>query len=87
VEAYIRPTNIIGVIKLKEMRYTGHVEDMYVTRNGCHILFKDLPVWEPKSTSVDKRKELKCVFVTECSNTSASFTPADTAVGKEAEGV
>jgi len=65
MEAYIGSTNIIGVIKLKEMRNIGHVEGMYVTRNGCYILFKDLPVWEPKSTIVDKRKELKCVFVTE----------------------
>ena len=65
MEAYIRSTNITGVIKLKEMRYTGHAEGMYVTRNGCYILFKDLPVWEPKITSVDNRKVLKCVFVTE----------------------
>ena len=59
------PIYIIGVIKLKEIRYAGHVEDMSVTRNGCYILFKDLPVWEPKRISVDKRKVLKRVFVRE----------------------
>ena len=54
-----------GAKRLKEIRYAGHVEDMSVTRNGSYILFKDLPVWEPKRISVDKRKVLKSVFVTE----------------------
>jgi hypothetical protein len=41
MEVYIRSTNIIGDIKLWEMRYVGHVEGMYETKNGCSILFKD----------------------------------------------
>ena len=42
MEPYIRLTNIIGVIKLKEMIYAGHIARMYTARNGCYNLFKDL---------------------------------------------
>ena len=48
------------------MRYAGHVDGMYETKNGCCILFKDpkenLPVWESKGKSVDGRKELVTEF-------------------------